>query len=39
MTHLAIWEGPDPESGQAETEWGAQVTDDEYRSPGEYTPE
>ena len=27
MTHLAIWEAP--ESG-AESEWGDQVTDEEY---------
>jgi quercetin dioxygenase-like cupin family protein len=27
MTHLAIWEAPP--NGQ-ETEWGAQITDDEY---------
>ena len=33
MTHLAMWEAPDPASGQAETEWGEQVTDDEYRVP------
>ena len=31
MTHLAMWEGPDPGSGQPETEWGDHVTDDEYQ--------
>jgi hypothetical protein len=31
MTHLAMWEGPAPDSGQPETDWGEQVTDDEYR--------
>jgi quercetin dioxygenase-like cupin family protein len=30
MTHLAIWEGP--EEGRPETEWGALVTDEEYRA-------
>ena len=30
MTHLAIWEGP--EDGRPETEWGALVTDEEYRA-------
>jgi quercetin dioxygenase-like cupin family protein len=30
MTHLAIWEGP--EDGSPETEWGEQVTDNEYWS-------
>ena len=34
MTHLAMWEAPDPASGQAETEWGEHVTDDEYSVPG-----
>ena len=29
MSHLAIWEGPD--DGPPETEWGALVTDEEYR--------
>ena len=33
MTHLAMWEAPDPESGRAETQWGEHVTDDEYRVP------
>jgi hypothetical protein len=33
MTHLAMWETPDPASGQAETEWGDHVTDDEYGVP------
>jgi hypothetical protein len=33
MTHLAMWEAPDPVSGQAETEWGEHVTDDEYPVP------
>ena len=32
MTHLALWEGPAPDSGQPETEWGEHVTDDEYRA-------
>ena len=32
MTHLAMWEGPAPDSGKAETEWGEHVTDDEYRA-------
>ena len=27
MTHLAIWEAPDE---GPESQWGAQVTDDEY---------
>jgi quercetin dioxygenase-like cupin family protein len=32
MTHLAIWEAP---AGGEESEWGAQVTDTEYRArPG-----
>jgi quercetin dioxygenase-like cupin family protein len=31
MTHLAMWEGPDPDSGKPETEWGEHVTDDEYQ--------
>lgn len=30
MTHLAIWESPGEDQGP-ETEWGALVTDDEYR--------
>jgi quercetin dioxygenase-like cupin family protein len=30
MTHLAIWEGA--EDGRPETEWGALVTDEEYRA-------
>jgi len=30
MTHLAIWEAPDP--SVPENEWGAAVTDDEYRA-------
>ena len=33
MTHLAMWEAPDPASGQAETGWGEHVIDDEYRVP------
>lgn len=33
MTHLAMWEAPDPTSGQLETQWGEHVTDDEYRVP------
>jgi quercetin dioxygenase-like cupin family protein len=32
MTHLAMWEGPAPDWGQPETEWGEHVTDDEYRA-------
>lgn len=35
MTHLAMWEGPAPDSGQPETEWGEHVTDDEYRVAAE----
>ena len=30
--HLAMWEGPAPDSGQRETEWGEHVTDHEYRA-------
>jgi quercetin dioxygenase-like cupin family protein/alkylhydroperoxidase/carboxymuconolactone decarboxylase family protein YurZ len=30
ITHLALWEGPAPDSGQPETQWGEHVTDDEY---------
>ena len=30
MTHLAMWEAPDPASGQAETGWSEHVTDDGY---------
>ncbi len=30
MAHLAMWEGPDPEAGLAETTWGEHVTDTEY---------
>ena len=33
MTHLAMWEAPDPDSGRAETTWGEHVTDDEYGYP------
>ena len=33
MTHLAMWEAPDPTSGQPETVWGEHVTDAEYRVP------
>jgi quercetin dioxygenase-like cupin family protein len=31
MTHLALWEGPAPESDTAESEWGEHVTDAEYQ--------
>jgi quercetin dioxygenase-like cupin family protein len=31
MTHLAMWEGPAPDSGLPETEWGDFVTDEEYK--------
>lgn len=30
MTHLAMWEAPDPDADVPETEWGDLVTDDEY---------
>ncbi len=30
MTHLAMWEAPDPAAGLAETTWGDHVTDAEY---------
>jgi hypothetical protein len=30
MTHLAMWEGPAPDSDVPETEWGEHVTNDEY---------
>lgn len=30
MTHLAMWEGPAPESGEDESTWGELVTDEEY---------
>jgi quercetin dioxygenase-like cupin family protein len=33
MVHLAMWEAPPPGSDRAETEWGDQVTDDEYGVP------
>ncbi|MDT5304089.1 MAG: hypothetical protein QOG79_7633 [Mycobacterium sp.] len=29
------WEGPAPDSGQPETEWGEHVTDDQYRAAAE----
>jgi quercetin dioxygenase-like cupin family protein len=29
MTHLSIWEAPDPGSGVEESTWGAHVADDE----------
>lgn len=32
MCHLALWEAPDPASGDPETEWGDLLTDDEYPS-------
>jgi quercetin dioxygenase-like cupin family protein len=35
MTHLAMWEAPDPGSGQPETTWGEPVSDDEYHYPKE----
>ena len=30
MSHLAMWEGPHPVAGEAETTWGDHVTDIEY---------
>ncbi|GAA1055228.1 hypothetical protein GCM10017608_31330 [Agromyces luteolus] len=30
MCHLALWEAPDPESGEPETEWGELLTAEEY---------
>ena len=30
MTHIVIWEAPDPSSGQEETTWLQHVTDEEY---------
>jgi hypothetical protein len=33
MTHLAMWEAPEPGAGKAETEWGDHVTDEEYSVP------
>lgn len=33
MTHLAIWEAP-PDGGQ-ETEWGEQVSDEQYTAPAQ----
>lgn len=30
MAHLAVWEGPDPATGEPETTWGDHVTDAEY---------
>lgn len=35
MTHLAMWEGPDPAAGLAETTWGEHVTDAEYAAAAE----
>ena len=35
MTHLAIWEAPDE---GPESQWGAQVTDDEYLATPAETP-
>ena len=35
ITHLALWEGPAPDSGQPETQWGEHVTDDEYHGQRE----
>jgi hypothetical protein len=32
MTHLAMWESPGDGHGP-ETEWGEQVTDEEYHVP------
>jgi quercetin dioxygenase-like cupin family protein len=33
MTHLAMWEAPEPGAGKAETEWDDHVTDEEYSVP------
>ena len=33
MAHLAMWEAPEPNSGEPETEWGEHVTDAEYQVP------
>lgn len=30
MTHLAMWEAPNPDAKAPESEWGELVTDDEY---------
>ncbi|GAA1059288.1 (R)-mandelonitrile lyase [Agromyces bracchium] len=30
MCHLALWEAPDPLSGEPETEWGEKLTPEEY---------
>ena len=30
MTHIAMWEAPAPDSGTPESDWGDQVSDDEY---------
>jgi quercetin dioxygenase-like cupin family protein len=30
MTHLAMWEAPDPDAGVEESSWGDLVTDAEY---------
>jgi quercetin dioxygenase-like cupin family protein len=35
MTHLAMWEGPDPAERVAETTWGQHVTDAEYAKAAE----
>ncbi|MFZ0530925.1 MAG: cupin domain-containing protein [Propionicimonas sp.] len=35
MAHLAMWEGPDPADGIAETTWGEHVTDAEYSAATE----
>jgi quercetin dioxygenase-like cupin family protein len=32
MSHLAMWEAPDPGAEVAESEWGDHVTDEEYES-------
>jgi quercetin dioxygenase-like cupin family protein len=32
MSHLAMWEAPDPGANVAESEWGDHVTDEEYNS-------
>jgi hypothetical protein len=30
MSHLAMWEAPNPDANVTESEWGELVTDDEY---------
>jgi len=34
MTHLALWQGLDPDHDGPETTWGDHVTDDEYNLGG-----